>query len=151
MPCRTRCLSHLGSWLNADSLDWAQMDRIRIPGMGHGNLHFKPEIPLFFPTPALVGILKSGNSVAHLAHVFPLWGLSPAQPHWEDGWACRCGSRWSSGPGITSVPKLILGGGSCQPYPPWSAIPAPKNDPSSYLTSPTSNPQGQGPPTLTQL
>ena len=88
MPCRTRCLSHLGSWLNADSLDWAQMDRIRIPGMGPGNLHFKPEIPVFFPTPALVGILKSGNSVAHSAHVFPLWGLSPAQPHWEDGWQC---------------------------------------------------------------
>lgn len=66
-------------------------------------------------------------------------------------WASPCGSGWSSGPGITSVPKLILGGGSCQPCPPWGAIPAPTNDPSSCLASPTSNPQGQGPPTLTQL
>ena len=47
--------SHLGSWLNADSWDWAQMDRIRISGVGPGNLHFKADIPLLFPTPALVG------------------------------------------------------------------------------------------------
>lgn len=32
--------SHLGSWLNADSWEWAQMDKIRISGMGPGNLHF---------------------------------------------------------------------------------------------------------------
>ena len=65
-------------WTELESLEW-----------GLGTYILNQTFPSFFlPQPLWAGILKSGNSVARSAHVFPLWGLSPAQPCWEDGRQC---------------------------------------------------------------